>query len=217
MALTYSWKQFSDRLKRHINNDFPNAEYAVSDNEMLLYINEAMSFALVGQVWNGAKATGVMEVPEGYIMTFKLPALQKDTATGYWFSSLPQTPLSLPLGYSVLEGYFADEKNGRGKSWNWIKASRVGRRLNMPLQFGVRAWIENGKIYLAASDGASLYNHDAYVRMPSTRVTSMSDAMPLPDDAGKIVFDIVLTRLKDRLGVVQDVVKDDISAGNKSS
>jgi len=217
MALSYSWGQFIERLGRHINNNFPTAEFSVSDNEMLLYINEAMSFGLVGQVWNGAKVTGVMEVPDAYMATFQLATLTQDSVTRYWYSTMPQPPLSLPLGYSVNRVYFANTTDGEGIDCLPIKAKRVGYRKNMPMPFGVRYWVEGKKIWLAASDGSSLLGQDCYIQMPSTRATAITDAINLPDDAQKMIFDLVVARLKERLQLPQDIIKDDITSGNKSS
>jgi len=217
MALSYSWGQFIERLGRHINNNFPTAEFSVSDNEMLLYINEAMSFGLVGQVWNGAKVTGVMEVPDAYMATFQLAALTQDSVTRNWYSTMPQPPLSLPLGYSVNRVYFANTTDGEGIDCLPIKAKRVGYRKNMPMPFGVRYWVEGKKIWLAASDGSSLLGQDCYIQMPSTRATAITDAINLPDDAQKMIFDLVVARLKERLQLPQDIIKDDLPSGNKSS
>lgn len=217
MALDYSWANLKDRVFRHINNDFPNASFSISDNEALLYINEAMSFGLVGQVWQGAKITGVMEVPDAYNVKFELAPLQQDKVTRYWETALPQPPLSLPLGYSVKNVYFADEVNGRGIDCILIKGKRVGRRLNMPRQYGVDVWFENKKVIFSAFDGGSLANKTAYAIMPSTRAVNITDPINLPDDANKIIFDMVVARIKERLGLPQDIVQDDLPSGNKSS
>lgn len=217
MALTYSWQQLVERIGRHINNDFPSAEFSVFDNEMILYINEAMSSGIIGQVYSGAKVLGTLEMPEAYLVTFQLAALQQDNVSKYWYSTMPQPPLSLPLGYSVNRVYFANPTNGQGVDCAAIKAKRVGRRLNMPLQFGVRYWIENSKIWLSASNGTSLLNQDCYIQMPSTRVTNLSDPMNLPDDAVEMIFSKVVARIKDRLQLPQDIIADDLTQGNKSS
>lgn len=217
MALTYSWRQFVQRIWRHLNNDFPGADYTVSEREILLYINEAMSFGLIGQVYSGAKIIGSMEVPEAYLVTFKLAALAQDAVTNYWYSAMPQPPLSLPLGYSVVRGYFADATNGEGEDWFLIKAKRVGRRKNMPMQFGVRAWFENGKVCLAASNNTSLYGKTGYIQMPSTRVINVTDPVNIPDDAIEMIFTKVVARLKERLALPQDVIQDDLPTGNKVS
>lgn len=217
MALTYSWQMLIERLRRHIVNDFPTADLSVTDNEVLLLINESMSFNLVGQVWNNAKVLGVIEVPEAYEVTFQLAALKQDRVTRYWYSTMPQPPLSLPLGYSVNRVYFAMSANGIGVDCLPIKAKRNGYRNFMPMPFGVRYWIENSKVWLAASDGSSLLNQTCFIQMPSTRAVNLTDAIPLPDDATEMIFTKVLARLKDRLQLPQDVIQDDLSPGNKSS
>lgn len=217
MALTYTWKQFIQRIRQHVNNDFPSSEFNTSENETLLYINEAMSFGLVGQVWNSAKVMGTIEVPEAYEVTFQLAALSQDSVTRYWFSTMPQPPLSLPLGYSVNRVYFANSVNGIGIDCLPIKAKRTGYRMNMPLPFGVRYWVENSKIWFAASNGTSLFNQNCYIQMPSTRAINVTDLMPLPDDAAKMIFDLVVARIKDRLQLPQDIIQDDLTQGNKSS
>jgi len=217
MALSYTWLQFINRLEKHINNDFPSSEFNVTQNEILLYINEAMSFGIVGQVWNGAKVIGTIEMPEAYIVQFLLPSVSLDNVSGYWTTTLPQPPLSLPLGYSVNRIYPATAGYGQGNDVILIKAKRVGRRKNMPMQFGVRGWVTGGKLWLSASDGSSLLGQDFYAEMPSTRAVNITDVIPLPDDAQKMIFDLVITRLKDRLGLPQDIIQDDLSAGNKGS
>lgn len=217
MALSYSWKQLVQRIWRHINNDFPGYDYTTSQNEILLYINEAMSFGLVGQVWSGAKMLGTMEVPDAYILQFQLADLTQDSVSGYWTSTLPQPPVSLPLGYSINRIYFADQLHGQGTEVIMIKAKRVGRRKSMPMQFGVRSWVTGSKIWFAASNGTSLFGKNCYVEMPSTRAININDPMNLPDDATDLIFTKVTTRLRERLSIPQDIVVDGLPAGNKTS
>lgn len=217
MALTYSWLQFIVRVEKHFNNDYPGTDFTVTRNEILLYINEAMSSGIVGQVYNGAKVLGALEMPDAYILQFELEALTQDTVSGYWTTDLPQPPLSLPLGYSINRVYPATTGFGQGKDCIAIKPKRVGRRKTMPMQFGVRYWVTGQKIWLAASDNSSLLNQTFYVEMPSTRVTNVNDPMNLPDDAAEGIFLKVIAKLKDRLGIPQDVIQDDLPKGRKDS
>lgn len=217
MALTYSWAQFIERIKKHISSGFPNDDFNITDNELLLYINEAMSYGAVGQVWNNAKNLGEMQVPEGYIVKFQLDSLTQDSVTGKWVTTLPQPPLSLPLGYSVNRIYPAAAGDGQGRDVIFLKSKRVGRRIDMPLQFGVYGEFQNKNVILWASDGSSLGNYTFYAEMPSTRAVNLTDAMPLPDDAAKMLFDMVVLRIKDRMQIPQDIVQDDLAPGNKSS
>jgi hypothetical protein len=217
MALTYSWLQFIVRIEKHFNNDYPGTDFSITRNELLLYVNEAMSSGIIGQVYNGAKVLGALEMPEAYILQFELAALAQDTVSGYWYTTLPQPPLSLPLGYSINRVYPATTGFGQGKDCIAIKAKRVGRRKTMPMQFGVRYWVTGQKLWLAASDGSSLLNQAFYVEMPSTRATNLSDTMNLPDDAAEAIFLKVIAKLKDRLGIPQDVIQDDLPSGRKDS
>ena len=52
MALTYSWLQFIIRVEKHFNNDYPGTDFTVTRREIELYINEAMSSGIIGQVYN---------------------------------------------------------------------------------------------------------------------------------------------------------------------
>lgn len=217
MALTYSWLQFIVRIEKHFNNDYPGTDFSITRNELLLYINEAMSSGIIGQVYNGAKVLGALEMPESYILQFELAALAQDTVSGYWTTTLPQPPLSLPLGYSINRVYPGTTGFGQGQDCIAIKAKRVGRRKTMPMQFGVRYWVTGQKLWLAASDGSSLLNQTFYVEMPSTRAVDVNDQMNLPDDAAEGIFLKVIAKLKDRLGLPQDIVQDDLPQGNKSS
>lgn len=217
MALSYTWKQLIQRIRQHINNDFPSSEFNTSENEVLLYINEAMSFGLIGQVWNGAKVMGAMEVPDAYEVTFQLPALQFSNVRRKWYSTLPQPPLSLPLGYSVNRVYFANSSYGEGVDAYPIKSKRIGYRTNMPVPFGVSYQVENQTIWIYASDGGSLLNQNCFIQMPSTRAVNVTDIMPLPDDATDLIFSKVVARIKDRLQLPQDIIQDDLTQGNKSS
>ena len=62
-----------------------------------------------------------MEVPEAYIVQFQLAAVAKDNVSGYWYTTLPQPPLSLPLGYSINRVYPATSGLGQGQDVIMIK------------------------------------------------------------------------------------------------
>ncbi len=217
MALGYTWRQLIQRLQRHINDGFPEADFSISDNEMLLYVNEALAYALVGTVYQNAKIEGSLVTPDGFLTTYALPALTKDNITKEWHTTLPQTPLSLPLGHSITQAYFADVVNGKGTQLNFIKAKRVAYRKNMPLQFGVRAWVEGSKIIMEASDGSPLLGQTLYVTMIGTRTDDLDAVLNVPDDIIQAVFTAVTARLTQRMQLPKDIIKDDIPAGSKTS
>jgi hypothetical protein len=217
MAITFTKKMLIERVRRHMADDFPSVEFGAYENEVLLYIDQALAVTLVGQVYNNAKIEGNLAVPEGYLTTYLLPSLTQNLITREWETTLPQPPVSLPLGYSIDDIYFANQLNGRGNQVFMIKQKRVSFRRNMPMPSGVRAWVEGSTLKMEASDGSSLLNQPVYVRMASTRTSNVDDIMSLPDDAIEAIFLNVTAKLKDRMQIPKDVIADDISAGNKSS
>jgi len=198
-------------------DDFPDAEFGATENEVLLYIDQALAFNLVGQAYNMAKIEGNLVVPDAYYTTYKLPALQQDSVTKEWYSTLPQPPISLPIGYSITNGYFADSANGKGVNVFWVKAKSAPYRDYIPKPFGVMAKIEGNKIILESTNGSLLLNENFYVTMASTRSSSLDDNLNLPDDSIEGIFNNVVMKLKDRMQIPKDVILDDIPAGNKSS
>ncbi len=217
MALPYSLRQLINRVQRHINDEFPSSDFSVSVNEMQLYIEEALATTLIGNVYNGAKVEGNIAVPEGVVTTYSLPAMAQNTVTREWYSTLPQPPVSLPLGYSVSDGYFADSVNGKGLPITFVKTKRVAYRQYMPQPQGVLARIEGSRIICQVSDGSSLLNQTLYVTMASTRVSDIDAVLNVPDDFIEMMLTKVTARLMQRKQVPKDIIQDDISSGNKSS
>lgn len=216
MAVPYNRKQLIQRIRKHMNNGFPNDSFATSDNEINLYIEQALSYGLVGQVWGDAKITGVMEMPEGYLATAVLPSLQQDADTGEWYTTLPQPPVSLPLGYSINRIYSAAPGSGVGQDFFMIKANRWGRRTSLPMPDGVRCKVDGYKLTCVASDNQPLLNTPVFVNMPITRAADLTEPMNLPDDAIEGIFNNVVTKLTQRYQEPKDIVRDNIPAGNNT-
>lgn len=198
-------------------DDFPSSEFGASEREVVLYIDQALAFSIVGTAYNNAKIEGSLCVPEAFLVTYALPELEYDPLRREWFTELPQPPLSLPLGYSVDEVYFANAIDGKGLNLFWIKAKRRAYRDNMPKPFGVSAWIEGSTLRLQANDGTSLLDQPVYVRMASSRTDDLNTPMAVADDVLEAIFNNVVGKLKDRMGIPKDIIKDDIPAGNKTS
>ncbi len=214
MATPYTYKSLIQRIKRHIANGFPNSTFPVSDNELSLYIDQAVSFSLVGQVWNNAKLEGTISTPEGYLTTYLLPSLQKDDITKEWFTTLPHPPVSLPIGYSVDDGYFANSVDGKGDTISFIKQKRVGFRRNLPQSPKVKAWIEGSKVIFDMPNGINPGGNNFYIRMASARTTDVTDEMTIPPDAIEAVWNNVVAKLIQRMQLPKDVIADGLPATN---
>ena len=211
-------KLLVQRIRKHVTDRIQAADsFETTDREILLYVDQATAFTMVGQVFGMAKLEGNLATPESYLSTYALAALQQDNVSGYWYSTLPQPPVSLPLGYSITRAYFKLAGSGESKELYLIRAKRVGRRTTLPLPPGGRAWVENELIWVAAIDGSSLYGLPLYVQMVKTRTDDWNEVMALPDDAIETIFQNVTSKILQRYGLPQDIVKDNLDAGNKSS
>lgn len=218
MAIPYSKRQLVQRVRKFLSNSrLLKDEFAVSDNEILLAIDAAIPAILKGLMFDNAKVTGFIDVPEAYLVTYKLVISNQSNATGEWYTTLPQTPLALPSGYNITDMYFSSNTKMRGQQVFLIEAKRTSFRNYMPKPTGVEARLEGNLIYLSANNGLALNGIDFYVQMPISRTADMDAAMSMPDDAIEPIFNSVVKSMLQRYGVPQDVINDDLPAGNKSS
>lgn len=215
--IAYTKLQLIQRIRQHIADDWPGAEFSASENEVLLYIDQALAYTVVGQMYAMAKVEGNLATPEAWLTTYTLSTLQQDSSSGYWYSTLPQPPVSLPLGYSINRVYAAEAGSGQSQDILPIKAKRVGYRKYLPFPSGARYWVTGSKIWLTMNDGSSMLNYTVYAEMIKTRTESLTETMNLPDDAIEAIFQNVVSKLKDRMQLPKDIVLDDISSGNKAS
>lgn len=214
MAISITKKVFIQRIRQHMANGWPNDEFSITDNEVLLYLDSATASTVVATMLGMAKITGEMATPEAYIVTTQLSVLVKNEITNEWYTTLPQTPLSLSIGYSITNAYFGDPAYGESQPIWLIKNKRKATRYYLPNPVGVSAGVRGNNIYVKSSDGTSLLGLDLYVDMVQTRTNDKSETVNMPDDVFDAVFDKVIMKCKDRLGMPRDIIKDDVGEGN---
>jgi hypothetical protein len=213
----YTNKTFIERIKRDINNGFPDTDFSMSDNEILFHIDQAKAAALIGNVYGAAKVEGALAMPEAWITTYTITNLRKNEATSEWYGDLPQPPVSLPLGYSIADVYFATSAEGDRQSLFPVDAKQVPMMSMLPQPAGSRYWVRGKTIYAKAWNGASLLGKSLYVEMAKTRTINLTDELGIPDDQVEVVYNLVMDKLKKRIMNPQDIIQDNLPAGNKSS
>lgn len=215
--IAYTKLSLIQRIEKHLNSDFPGNDWKISQNEMLLYIDQSLAYTMVGQTYALAKIEGSMAVPEAWLVNYNVSTPSQDVPSGYWYVTLPQPPVSLPLGYSINRVYAAEAGSGQSMDFLPIKAKRVGYRKYMPMPGGGRYWVDGSKMWLASSDGSSLNSYTFYVNMVCTRTQDINETMNLPDDAIEAIFQSVLKTVLSRYSIPQDQVLDNLPPGNKAS
>lgn len=217
MAVSYTKKMLIERVVKHLNDGWPGNDWKVTSNEVLLYIDSAIPMVLKAQMFENAKVFNVFEVPDAYLLTYLISPLTKNATTNEWKGTLPQTPLELPTGYNITDAYISQPGFGKGQSIIFTQTKRVPYRNNMPKIAGIYARIETNIIYLQSYNGMPLNGQDLYVQMPISRTDSVDDIMSLPDGAIEPLFNKTVSLILQRYQIPQDVVADNLPAGNKSS
>jgi hypothetical protein len=215
--VTYSKRMMLERLKKHLNDGFPGEDFNITQNELLMYLDASIPFVMKAHVFENAKITGVLDIPEAYVLTYELTISTQNASTKEWYVTLPQTPLELPAGYDITNVYVTDPQFGRSDNALPISNKRVAFRDYMPRPTGFYFRLEGQKMYLKASDGASLYNYTLNVQMPISRTDDLDDPMNLPDGALEPLFQKTIDTILQRYQIPQDIVKDNLPAGVKTS
>ncbi len=217
MADLYTYQVFIRRIKKHLSDGFPNENFPITDKEVLLYITTAIPFVLRSQMLENTKVTGVMEVPEAYLVTYAITPLAQNRSTNEWYGTLPQTPLALPDGYNITDMYFGTTAGGKSQSFYFVSARRNAFRRDLPNPNGILARLQGNLIYVRAGNGQPLGDQSLYVQMPISRTDDVTAPMMMPDDAIEPIFKIVVSNILQRYGIPYDEIKDDLPPGNKAS
>lgn len=215
MAIAYTKQMFIERVKKHLADGFPHSSFPITDNEILLLIDANIPVVMKGQMFENSKNIGVFETPEAYLVTYELETVQ-DTTTQEWVATLPQPPVALPIGYSITRAYYSMDGFQTNDVF-WVKGKRAAYRDYLPKAAAIYARVVGSELRLKGNENQILNEYNIFVEMPTSRTVSKSDVMNLPDDAISMIFDKTIVTLAQRYNLPQDIVKDNLPAGNKSS
>ena len=196
-----------DRVRRAYYNDYPDDASVLTDNELLLHINDAVAVVATKQANEAYAITGIASIPEGYITTYKITSFTKDSDTGYYKASLPHPPFGLPQNSGVNSVFFTGTK-GQSKPILYVSANEVDYFRSMPHPPNAAYyWIEGTILFLWVKSLLPTGSKIS-VRM-ATHVTSSLDAsINVPPDAIGMVYDLVMQRLMARKNIVADKITD---------
>jgi len=200
-----------DRVRRQYYNDYPNDESVLTDNELLLHINDAVAFVATKQANDAYAIEGILSVPDGYLTTFKITSFTRDADTGYYYASLPHPPLGLPNSSGVNSVFFTGIK-GQSRPVLYVSGNEIDYFRDMPHPpKSAYYWIEGTTLYMYVKSLLPA-GTKVSVRM-ATHVTSNLDApINVPPDAIGMVFDMVMQRLMIRKNIKQDNITDGVES-----
>ncbi len=214
-----TYKVAAERIERRLFNGWPSIAANITSNEIYLYLYEAVAAVIIQQSNLNIRVDGVRSIPEGFITTYKYSTFSKDYNTGLYYITLQAPPINLPLGYSIISPYFANNSN---VSSPLILVSSYQRGYNKLLptpNFGIYAYVEGSTMFIDTNGTDITLLGTLYVPMLSARSATGNDTdvINIPDDAMSTVFDIVIQKLTQRLQIPQDNVNDGIMAPTQKS
>jgi hypothetical protein len=204
-------EQMIDRVRRQYYNDYPDDSAALTDNELLLHINDAVAQVATKQANDAYTIEGILSIPEGYLTTFKITSFTRDADTGYYYSTLPHPPLGLPKNSGVNSVFFTGVK-GQSKPILYVSGNEIDYFRDMPHPpKAAYYWIEGNKLYMWVKSILPV-GTKVSVRMATHITSSLSAPINVPPDAVGMVFDIVMQRLLVRKNFKADNVSDGVES-----
>jgi hypothetical protein len=198
--------QLVELIQRDINNGLPFDDAQITDNEISLWLGQAIATVMEERYRKDSEMESITYMNDMYYATFKNRLVSKDTDTGYYYFALPQVPLGLPRGISIAGVYF---KSAEGQLTDTViqiapQEIDIMRVLPMPKN-KVFGWTEGSTFYMMSYK--NLKDLKAIVRMVTSEATP--DSTDIPDNIGLAATDLVIRRLKSRVGF-QDISNDGV-------
>jgi hypothetical protein len=198
--------QLIELIQRDINNGLPSDDAQITDNEISLWLGQAVATVMEERYKKDAEMESITYMNDMYYATFKNRVVCKDSDTGYYYLSLPQVPLGLPRGISIAGVYF---KSGEGQLTDTViqiapQEIDVMRVLPMPKN-KIYGWTEGSTFYMMSYK--NIKDLKGIVRMVTSSVND--DSTDIPDNIGLAATDLVIRRLRSRMGI-QDISNDGV-------
>lgn len=196
-------QQLLDRIKRFYYNNYPSQDSVLSDNEVLLYVNDAAAAVAVKQANDSYAITGTQEIPDGFITTVKISSLTKDSSTGYYYATLPHPPFGIPKGNGINSCFFSGIK-GQSKPILYVSANEVDFFRSLPHPpLAAYYWVEGVTIYLYVPSNLPP-SVSLNVRMATMQTADLDAPINLPPDSIDGIFNVVIEKMIKRKGIKED-------------
>jgi hypothetical protein len=183
-----------EQIRRLYYGGTPGDDATLSENEVNIYINQAIAYIAKVNYTDAIKLDGVETVSDAFYATFKNLSMTKDNDTGYWYVTLPHAPLVVtgglakaPTPISPRELDFIDQvKMPPSKVFYWAEGNK--------LWFKSPYYNLNGKFPI--------------VRMVSAENSDMTSEVNVPGEYISDMINWILNQLKVRKGMPEDTTND---------
>lgn len=201
-------KVLIEQIRRMLYGGVPNDDASISENEINIYLNEALALMAKINYTDAIKLDGIETVSDVFYATFSGLAISKDNTTGYYYATLPQVPLGLARGYGISTVTFPTS-TGLAKSPIPISVRELDYMDNLKQPPSkIFYWPEGKKLWFKSY--TNLVGKEAIIRMVSTESSTLDDELNVPQEYISDIINMVLNQLKIRKGTPEDSVNDGV-------
>jgi hypothetical protein len=196
-------------IQRRFAGGDPSDDFPIQLEEINGWLNFGLAAAAMKNYGDTA-ALDVEHVADAFYYTFTALPLSMDSATGYYYTTLPQLAYALPKGYDIT-GVNIAEGGQLSKGFVRIFQNQLDRYRDMRMPPNKSAyWVEGSTLYVNSPfllDGKSLR-----VRMASGGDSSDLDSqVGVPDDLVDFVVAQVYNKFLPFMNVKPDLSNDGVN------
>ncbi len=196
-----------EQIRRLYYGGVPGDDANLTENEVNLYINQAIAYVAKVNYTDAIKLDGVETVSDAFYATFKNLTLTLDSDTGYWYASLPHPPLGLSRGYGISSVTFP-VSTGLAKAPVAISPREIDLIDNLKKPPSkIFFWAEGGRLYFK-SPYYNLNGKTPIVRMVSAESSDLTAEVNVPGEHISEMINWILNQLKVRKGMPEDTTND---------
>lgn len=196
-----------EQIRRLYYGGVPGDDANLTENEVNLYINQAIAYVAKVNYTDSIKLDGVETVSDAFYATFKNLTLTLDSDTGYWYASLPHPPLGLSRGYGISTVTFP-VSTGLAKAPVAISPREIDIIDNLKKPPSkIFFWAEGGRLYFK-SPYYNLNGKTPIVRMVSAESSDLTAEVNVPGEHISEMINWILNQLKVRKGMPEDTTND---------
>ncbi len=198
-----------EKISRQIHGGFAPTDSQITDALINSYISDAIAAVTVKNYRESIEVDNIESIGDAFYSSFKGIPIAKDNDTGYFYSTLPSQPVSLPRGLGIANVTFSG-LTGSTASAVGIKPHEIDFLDIMPANPNkVLFWCEGTKIWMKSP--FDLLGKTLRVRMVAPYETDSTAILTLPPEYVMDVINIVTANLLKEIQIPKDVSNDGIN------
>jgi len=203
-------KTLIEQIRRLYYGGIPSDDSNLTENEVNIYINQAIAYFAKQNYTESINLDGVENVNDAFYSTFKGLTITKDNDTGYYSATLPHPPIGLSRGYGISTVTFP-VSTGLSKAPIPISPRELDYvdKISTPPS-KIFYWAEGNKLWFKSY--TNLVGKSAIVRMVSAENTDKDSELNVPAEYISDMINWIMRQLSIRKQMPEDTTNDGLDS-----